>query len=506
MALTKGEQVIKFIEKYLVVPEADLVGQPVRLEQFQKDFILAVFDNPNITDTAILSIARKNAKTALIAFIVISYLVGPLAIQNARIISGALSREQAAEVFNLAAKCLNLAPKLEGTFVITPSSKTIVGLAKNVEYKAIAAEGKTAHGKSPMVAILDEMGQIKGPQSDFVDAITTAQGAYSNPLLIYISTQAASDSDLFSVLIDDYRIDPHPKTVCHVYEAKKDCEIMDKTQWYASNPALGKFRSMDDMIKQAEKAARMPSFANTFRNLNLNQRVSVFAPFIPIDGWKKAIVEHGIPPGLDVYGGLDLSMRTDLTSFSLVGESDGIVYVETYFWTPEHGVLDREKRDRQPYSQWVDEGYLITTPGKTVDYEFVVGDIIRILDDRNLVKLGFDRYKIEHFKKCCGEIDLNLVEFGQGFKSMSPAIEKVEELILNERLKHLHNPAQTMCAANASTVKDPTDARKLCKRKSTGRIDGIAAMTMAIGVMYGSEFDEEEDAEDYYNNPIIIKR
>ena len=77
MALTTGQRVIRFIEKYLVIPEGDDVGKPVRLLEFQKLFILEVFDNPHGTKKAILSIARKNAKTALIAFIVIAFLVGP---------------------------------------------------------------------------------------------------------------------------------------------------------------------------------------------------------------------------------------------------------------------------------------------------------------------------------------------------------------------------------------------------------------------------------------------
>src|SRR4051794_29651428 len=109
---TRGEKVIAFITRHIVVPEGDFVGKPVVLADFQKRFLLNVYDNPHVTDTAILSMARKNAKTATIAFILLAHLVGPEAVQNSRIVSGAMSREQAAEVYNLASKCVMLSPEL----------------------------------------------------------------------------------------------------------------------------------------------------------------------------------------------------------------------------------------------------------------------------------------------------------------------------------------------------------------------------------------------------------
>ena len=484
--MTRGERVCGFIEGYCLVPEGDHVGKPVVLAPFQKEFILAVYDNPHVTDTAILSIARKNAKTGTIAFILLAHIIGPEAKQNSRIVSGAMSREQAAEVYNLASKCVLISPKLRDKIRIIPSSKKLVGLLMGVEYQAISAEGKTAHGKSPILAILDEVGQVRGPQSDFIDAITTAQGAYEQPLLIYISTQAATDADLFSILIDDAKKNKPKKTVCHVYAADKDGDLLDKAQWSKANPALGLFRSMSDMEKQADKANRMPSFENTFRNLNLNQRVSTMSPFVSKTVWdlngRAIIAERGI----EWFGGLDLSARTDLTSFVVLGiNPDGMMVTESYFWTPEVGLLDRAKVDRQPYDVWVREGYLRTTPGATVDYGFIVREIAEIVSDKNLVSLAFDRWRIDVFKKECERegISLPLVEFGQGFKDMSPAIDALEAALLNDKIAHAMQPVLTMCAANAVVTKDPAGNRKLDKHKATGRIDGMAALTMAIGVL-----------------------
>lgn len=505
--LTRGERVIKFAETMLVVPEGDLVGKPIVLEPFQKKFILDVYDHNVPVRVAILSIARKNAKTGTIAIILLAHLVGPESKRNSRIISGANSRDQAGEVYNLASKMVLLSPKITDLVHIVPASKRMVGKPLNVEYQAISAEGKTAHGKSPILAILDEVGQIQGPQSDFVDAITTAQGAYEDPLLIYISTQAATDADFFSILIDDALTNKPADTVCHVYAAAADAEIMDEAAWYAANPALGKFRSLKDVRAQAEKAARMPSFENTFRNLILNQRVSVFAPFVSRDVWKSCEGVGVIPAGADIYGGLDLSSVKDLTAFALVALVDGKIVSEVYAWMPEKAVRDRAREDRVAYDVWAREGWLRTCPGSTIDYEWVASDILRILDGRPLVSIAFDRWRIDYFRKSAAQqgITLPLVEYGQGFKDMAPAVDALEAALLNGQLVHDANPILTMCAANASVLKDPSGNRKFDKRRPNARIDMMVALAMAVGSMVGNgaQLEKPLDYSLMFSDPLI---
>lgn len=174
-ALSRAGRVIRFIETFCIVPEGAKVGTLIVLSSFQKKFIKAIYDNKHGTTKAYLSIARKNGKTALIAALVLAHLVGPEAKQNTQIVSGAMSREQASIVFKLASKMVQQNPALAEIVRIVDSRKELFGLPMGTEYKALAAEGKTAHGLSPVLAILDEVGQVRGPKSDFIDAITTAQ-------------------------------------------------------------------------------------------------------------------------------------------------------------------------------------------------------------------------------------------------------------------------------------------------------------------------------------------
>jgi phage terminase large subunit-like protein len=476
---------MRFVETFCKVPEGKLVGESIVLAPFQERFFYAVYDNPHGTRRAYLSKARKNSKTATIATIVLVHLVGPEATLNSHIQSGALSREQAGQVYKYASKIVKLSDELLGIVRIVPSSKKLIGLPMNVEYQALSAEAKTAHGGSPILAILDETGQVKGPQDDFIDAIETSQGAYEDPLLIVISTQAASDADLLSIWLDDAEKSQDPHIVSHVYAADKDAEIMDRKAWAAANPALGLFRSLKDLEEMAKKAARMPSAENTFRNLYLNQRVSTVSPFISRDVWKAnggKVLDFGAAP---VWAGLDLSARTDLTALVVVGKVAGTWHVVPHFWTPEQGLQDRAKRDRAPYDVWVKQGYLHTTPGATVDYEFVAQDMAAILKNWNVQSIAYDRWRITLLQK---ELDaagivLPLIEMGQGFKDMSPAIDTLESELLNGRIAHGNHPVLTMCASNAVISKDPAGNRKLDKHKATGRIDGMAALAMAFGVV-----------------------
>lgn len=486
--MTRAGAVIEFIERYCLTPDGAQVGQPMLLADFQREFIHAVYDNPDKTRRAYLSIARKNGKTGLIAGLLLAHLVGPEAKQNAQIVSGAMSRDQSALVFNLAAKMVQLSPRLSKLVRIVPSGKRLIGLPLNTEFRALAADGKTAHGLSPVLAILDEVGQVRGPRSDFVDAIVTSQGAHADPLLLVISTQAASDADLLSLWLDDAQASNDPRIVCHLYAASDGASLSDESAWRAANPALGIFRSRDDLAEQMKQAARMPSMENAARNLLLNQRVSTESPFVSPAVWK-ANGGEVLPFDGPVFGGLDLSARTDLTALVLVGQVQGVWQVQPFFWTPQVGLAERARRDRSPYDLWAQQGFLRTTPGASVDYAHVAREIADLLADYDVQAIAYDRWRIDLLKKELDAIgvELPLVPWGQGFKDMGPAIDTLEAELVNERMAHGAHPVLSMCAANAVITKDPAGSRKLDKSRATGRIDGMVALAMAMGAAQSAE-------------------
>lgn len=507
--MTRGQRVIAFIESFCRVPEGALVGQPLRLAEFQKQFILDIYDNELGTRRAYLSIARKNGKSAFIAGILLAHICGPEAQTNSQIVSGANSREQAALIFNLAVKIIRLNEKLAKVTRVIPSGKRIIGLARNVEYKALAAESSTSHGLSPVLAILDEVGQIKGPQSEFVDAITTSQGAHAAPLLIAISTQAPTDNDLFSIWLDDAAASKDKRIVSHVYCAAQDADVMDETAWRAANPALGLFRSIEDLRELAIQADRMPANEASFRNLILNQRVEARSPFVSKSVWEaNGAHPEPITRGQSLYCGLDLSAVSDLTALVSVAPIDGTYHVTPRFWLPGDNLADRSKKDRVPYDIWARENFLLTTPGASIEYEYVAHQLRDLFDDFDVKAVAFDRYNMRFLRPWLEKVGFSPQElerfkdFGQGFVSMGPALRELESSLLNRKIRHGNHPVLTMCAQNATIAQDAAENRKFVKTKSSGRIDGMVALAMAISVAASETKDLDRSFNDAIFNPI----
>src|SRR5579864_3077641 len=315
-SLSRADAVIAFIEKYLRVPEGAHVGRPVRLRDWQKRDIRLIYGSP--TRQAIISLARKNGKTALTAMLVLAHLVGPEARRNAQIYSAAQSRDQAGIVYSLAAKMVRMNPELNdpNVCVIRETEKALYSPLTGARYKALSADATHAYGFSPTLVIHDELGQVRGERSELYDALETAMGAQVEPLSVVISTQAPTGGDLLSKLIDDAKTGADPATKLILYSADEEDDLEDEATWRKANPALGDFLNIEEIRGLAAKAARMPSFEAAFRNLHLNQRVAALNQLFPLSMWEA----NGGAPDLSVfedcpvYGGLDLSAKQDLTA------------------------------------------------------------------------------------------------------------------------------------------------------------------------------------------------
>lgn len=490
--LTRGEDNCLWIETHCRIPEGRDVGKPVKLRPWQRREILKVYDNPHGTRRAVISFGRKNAKTTLAAFLLLLHLCGPEGRPNSQLNSAAQSKEQAAILFKLAAKIVRLNPELSGAVVIRDTIKELFCPELGTLYKALSAEASTAYGLSPVFIVHDELGQVKGPRSELYDALETAVGAHDDPLSIIISTQAPTDADLLSVLIDDALQGNDPHVVISLYTASMDLDPFGEEAMKAANPAFGDFLNAELVRGMAEDARRMPARESQYRNLVLNQRVEANSPFVSRSLWASCGDE---PDEFDedtaIYAGLDLSSVNDLTAFVPIGQpnGDGVWHVHPYFWLPGEGLAEKSKKDRVPYDVWRDAGHLLAAPGKSVDYEFVAVFLWDFCQSHNVKKIAFDRWGFKHLKPWLLKagftdetIEETFVEFGQGFQSMSPALRELESDILNGRLAHGNHPVLTMCAANAVVASDPSGNRKLAKDKSAGRIDGMVALTMAKGV------------------------
>ena len=336
----------------------------------------------------------------------------------------------------------------------------------------------------------DELGQVEGPRSALYEALETAVGAHDNPLSIVISTQAPTDADLLSVLIDDAIAAHDPRVVLSLYSADEKLDPFSEEAIKAANPAYGDFLNAREVLAMAEDARRMPAREAQYRNLVLNQRVEATSPFISKTFWDncRGVVADSFD-GLPVYAGLDLAATADLTALVLMAPVDGKFHVKPTFWLPGQGLREKGQRDRVPYDLWHRDGYLETTPGRSVEYEFVAEYLRGLFDRYDVQMLGFDAWGWPHLRPWLVkagfdevEIEAKFKPIRQNYQEMSPALRSLESGLLERKILHDGHPILTMCAANAVVVADGKDGRMFTKKKSRGRIDGMVALALAQAV------------------------
>ena len=211
-------------------------------------------------------------------------------------------------------------------------------------------------------------------------------------------------------------------------------------------------------------------------------------------------VWEGLPgsgsAGTGVLGGLDLASTQDLSALVLVfPDDDGGATVLPYFWAPRDNAAKRERNDNAPYLTWARQGHLELTDGEVTDYAFILHRIEELKGKFDLKEVAFDRFGAASVVTALQEIGIDVVQFGQGFLSMSPAAKEVERLVVSGKLRHPDNPVLNWCAANAVVRLDPAGNIKPDRSKSGEKIDGVVALTMGIGRWMGKEPEAEMDLE-----------
>lgn len=491
-SLSRVARVVAFLED-LPITQGSLAGSKFKVRDWQRDFLEAVYredaEGNRPVRTSVMTLARKNGKTQLAAALALCHLCGPEAEQRGEVVSVALTRDQAGKLFNEMKAIIEKHAELSDVCNVIRFTKQIEvlhGPGEGSTYQAMSADADSKLGLSPSFAIYDEAGSA--PNRKLWDAIDTAMGARDDPLFMAISTQAADDHHFFSELVD-YGVKIHEGEIeddtfhLTAYTADLDDDPFDPVTWLKANPALGDFRSLPDVERQAAQARRVPSKENAFRNLICNQRVAAHTRFIAKAEWDACATPLEPLERRKAFGGLDLSSRRDLTCLALVfPDAAGGFDAEVEFWLPEVGIHDKAEADRVPWDVWAREGALSLIPGPVVDPAYIAEAIADAAARYQLECIAYDRWRIEDLRRELDRIGCHvaLEPFGQGFKDMSPAVDKLEAVVADKRLRHGGNRILSMCAANAIVTQDAAGNRKLDKAKAAGRIDGLVALAMGL--------------------------
>lgn len=489
-----GNDPIEFFEHQLIHVKGSLAGEKFILQPWQKSVIANLFgwkrpDGTRRYRETLIYVPRKSGKTPLAAGIG-AYVLFCDKEPGAENYVAAVDREQAGLVYGWTKKMIQSNPALSSRCEIYVRS--IVRTDVGSFFKVLSAEAPGKHGQNAHLVIIDEL--HAQPNREMVDVLTTSTGARRQPLIIYLTT---ADFDRESICNEKYEYackvrdgvidDPYFLPV--IYESLPDADWKDPEIWKKSNPNFGISVPEDYFVRQCQQAQESPAYENTFKRLHLNMKTEQDVRWLPIDKWDACLEEYGAEDleGKLCYGGLDLSSTEDISAFVLVFPSDNpeeyVSRVLPFFFSPRETAQVRERRDRVPYISWSQKGLIELTDGNAVDYDVIRKRIGEIGQRFHIKEIAFDKWNAQQLCNQLTGDGFNMVVFGQGFASMSGPTKELERLILDKHISHNGNAILRWMAGNISQEIDAAGNVKPSKKKSSGRIDGIVALIMAIGRM-----------------------
>jgi phage terminase large subunit-like protein len=462
---------------------------------------------------AYIVMARKNGKSALAAAIVLYLLVGD-GEEAAEVYGAAKNTRQAGKVYQPVKRMVQLSPALSKRLKENKASRRIYDESRGSFYEVIPADAVGELGHNPHGFVLDEV--LSQPNRDLWDTMRTALGARVQALVVAITTETNEPDSFGAELIDEAeRIQEDPARSPHsfswVRKTPKDVDPFVQKNWYHANPALGRFKSLEEMKKMALEARNDPAAKAAFLQLQLNMRQSVVTRWLNMPLWDAGateVVEADLV-GRTCFAGLDLASTTDLAAWVLrfPAEDGQPAAVLWRFWTPEAQLRKLDQATAGQASLWVAAGLMVATEGDWIDYS---GDdtnegrsgsglaihptIAADAGQFRIVKVGYDQAQATATAQFMQGLGLDITPVPQGY-GVSAALQEIHRLVKHDAdaakkgepvlLGHGGHPVARWNVDSAEVRRDDGERIKLVKPdrdKSRKRIDGLAGLANAVKV------------------------
>lgn len=521
--------------------KGEWAGRPFKLEPWQQ-FVLAVIfgwlreDGTRRFRHVYIELPRKNGKSTLIAGIGL-YLFLADGEPGAEVYAAATKRDQARIVHSEAIRMVKASPVLRKEAVIFRDNLNVP--TTNSKFEPLGADSDTMDGLNIHGAIVDELHAHK--TRGVVDVLVTAVGSRRQPLIVEITT-AGWDRKSVCWEHHDYTRQVVEKLVeddawfGFVAGIDEGDDWADPKVWIKANPNYGVSVKPDDLKRLAERAKRIPAEQNAFKRLRLcvwTEQTEVWLDMVEWDACGVEPVDLDDLAGRKCYAGLDLADTTDIAALVLdFPEDDDLPADEAeqaeaaqalrdaesglqsgsepdeaapapddgadsesgavepvrktthtlvaWFWVPEGNLIERARKTNVPYLSWVEQGLMQATEGNVIDYAAIRAKLDELAQHFEIVEVAYDRWGSTQMVQWMQDGGLEVVPFGQGFASMSPAAKEFVNLLLARRLRHGGNIILRWMAGNAVVRSDPAGNIKPDKSKSSGKIDGIVAAIMAV--------------------------
>lgn len=492
-----GEFAVDFIETFCRQSKGKWAGEPLRLLDWQKDFIMRLFgwkraDGRRRFRRAYLEVAKKNGKSTLYAAIALLLLLGDS--EGApEVYLLAVDREQAGLILDESKRMVSSSPELSCRLdtlkdrIIDPKGH---GKIQSCSADVPSKDGVNAHGM-----LFDELHRQK--TRNLWDIFEYAGASREQPLTLSITTAGEDESGVWHEQRDysdkvNSGVIPDTTHLGVVYRALETDDLDDPETWKKANPSLGITIKPEDFAREWEEAKLIPTKRANFLRLRLNIITRADCKFVDLSQWDQCKECPKFESGCDLHVGIDLSENQDLTAVIYVaGDEEDGVDVGCKFYLPEDNIVELEHKHQVPYRTWARMGLITLTPGNVVDYAFVRRDVNALAGDHNISKVLIDPYNAVKLAIELKEQDgLPVETIRQGFLSLSGPTKALQRLILSGRIRHGGHPILRWHISNAIAEEDAAGNLKLSKRKSKKKIDGAAALVNAIaGIASGMPDD-----------------
>jgi phage terminase large subunit-like protein len=483
---------IVFFAEFLRHSKGEWARKPVELAGWQRFVIGSVFGWKRADGTrryryVYEEVPRKNGKSTKLAGVGLDMLVCD-GEPGAEIYAAATKRDQARIIFDEARRMVGASPELARKI-----ARFKLNLSVNLtgsKFEPLSSDERTLDGLNPHCVLIDELHRHRNRQ--LLDVLDTAMGARRQPLLWIITTAGDDAPESVYASENDYAVKVLEGVVeddnvfAFIATIDKGDRWDDPKAWAKANPNLNISVKLDDLARQAQKAAKSPSALVAFKRLRLNVRTSDAVKAIDMAQWRRNSRGRFDPdklPARRCWGGLDLSSKIDISAWVklFAPDDEGIMRVACRFWMPADTIEERADRDRMPYRQWVDEGWIEATPGNVIDHAEIRNALVQEAAHFEIDSLAFDPWNATQLAVELGEHGIHALEFIQGLRSYTAPTKELQALLAGRKLDHGNNPVLTVMASNMKVQRDKNLNEMPHKAHSIGRIDGMTALIMAIG-------------------------
>ncbi|EMB29563.1 hypothetical protein HMPREF9727_01354 [Treponema denticola MYR-T] len=438
-------------------------------------------DNAFLTQIAYIEVARKNSKTTSILFPAILYNF--LATENAESYFFSGDEKQAKKTFEeitqivKQSKELNSVCKCWSSSIVFKNSRISFftsGTKKIDSYKnsfAVLDEYHEYLTDKPLQASLQGMRARK--QGGQVLIITTA--GLNITLPCYYESMEAKNM-LQGINKND------PAYFALIYTIDKDDDWKDAANLEKANPSIDLITNRKLLEQDLERAIKRPSTQANFLAKTYNiWRNAMGSNWIPPEVWIKQKNKTSDYKNKNAVGAIDLSSIRDLTVFTLYWEDKDSIFAFHKVYIPEETLIERIQKENIGYAQWVEAGIVTVTPGATIDYDFLIKDIVNISKECQLSKIAYDPWHAQSLIKDLEKelpADVSLIEFKQNLASISEPSKLFEKNILDKKIVD-KNPVMAWALSNVVIKADVNGNIKPLKLNEGAKIDPVITSIMA---------------------------